>query len=245
MPVKELNLEELKKEEPINVVRTVLGWGLSLINENKMLREELDRLKNNKFNWYEKENLIPISEDTPEEKKIKVLTWRLWQAKKAHKEYKQRIEAKLESLNKDREKAEERYRKAVRFEYDDKSFEGLLEFSHNIRQYLLSGLKHIKSCSKCLDHTCPDEIRYKKDENGEFIKEIESLGSDSYIWTGYEEVPREEYLKEWGSCVSKMIKALELKEKYFCEEYNMSNQDKKIIKEGMELLIKYQDEFIY
>jgi hypothetical protein len=245
MPVKELNLEELKKEEPINVIKTVLGWGLSLINENKMLREELDRLKDNKFNWYEKENLIPTPEDTPEEKKIKILTWRLWQAKKSHKEYKQKIEAELESLNKDLKKVDERYRKAARFEYDDKSFEGLLDFSHNIRQYLISGLKHMKSCSACLDKTCPYDISRKKDENGEFIKKIESLGSESYIWTGYEEKPKEESRREWGTILGKMIKALELKEKYFCDEYNMPNQDKKIIKEGMELLIKYQDEFIY
>ena len=245
MPIKELNLEELKKEEPINVIRTVLGWGLSLINENKMLREELDRLKDDKFNWYEKENLIPIPNDTPEEKKIKILTWRLWQAKKAHKEYKQKIEAELESLNKNFKKAEERYRKAARFEYDDKSFEGLLDFSHNIRQYLISGLKHMKSCSACLDKTCPYDISRKKDENGEFIKKIESLGSETYIWTGFEEKSKEESRKEWGTILSKMIKALELKEKYFCDEYNMSDQDKKIIKEGMELLIKYQNEFIY
>ena len=63
------------------------------------------------------------------------------------------------------------------------------------------------------------------------------------MWTGYEEYPKEEYLKNWGICISKMIKALELKEKYDGKE--LQKRDKDLITEGMELLIKYQDSFCY
>jgi hypothetical protein len=103
----------------------------------------------------------------------------------------------------------------------------------------------MKSCSKCLEKTCPDEIKYKTDKNGDFIKIIESLGNDTYIWTGFEEKPKEEYLKEWGTILNKMIKALELKEKYSEKDYDLTKQQKDIIAEGMELLIKYQDSFFY
>ena len=106
----------------------------------------------------------------------------------------------------------------------------------------------MKSCSSCLDKTCPGDIKYLKDDNGEFVRRIESLGNDTYVWTGYEERSKEESRKEWGAILGKMIKALELKEKYF-EKYfesgSPSEKEKEIIREGMELLIKYQDEFIY
>ena len=182
-------------------------------------------------------------------KRIKILEKRLHDSKQKNREEKLKLKY---DLNKAIEYGREQRDKAIeatKYNYDPTKIESgdyLIHFAHNIRAYLLSGLKHIKSCSKCLDHTCPNEIRYKKDKNGEFIKHIESLGSDSYIWTGYEEVPREEYLKEWGSCVSKMIKALELKEKYFesCKAVIPESDEKKIA-EGMELLIKYQNEFMY
>lgn len=240
------NIEELKLENgTMKMASKVLAWGKKLTEENERLKSELERLKEEKFNWYERENLLPLPDDMPNEKKIKNLTWRLWQAKKANKQLRQTFDAVIEKTNQEKKVIEERYRKAVRFEYDDKSFEGLLDFSHNIRQYLLSGLKHMKSCSSCLDKTCPDDIMRKKDENGEFIKKIESLGSETYIWTGYEEKPKEEYRKEWGTILSKMIRALEIKERCFEKEFTMTDKEKAEVKEGMELLVKYQDEFLY
>lgn len=247
-----INLDEMEKAYDTNeVARMVFNWGKRILQENDELKKELERLKENKFNWYERENLLPLPDDMPVEKKIKNLTWRLWQAKKANKQLKQTSDATIEKLNTELKDLRDKQVKATKFEYDETSGDGLIYFSSNIRTYLLSGLKHIKSCSKCLEHTCPNEFRYKKDENGEFIKKIESLGSETYMWTGYEEVPREEYLKEWGSCIGKMIKALELKEKYFdnSDWYLLNDKDKekneKKIKEGMELLIKYQNEFFY
>ena len=184
-------------------------------------------------------------------KRIKILEKRLHDSKQKNREEKLKLKYDLNKAVEYGRKQRDKLIKATKFEYDETSGDGLIYFSNNIRTYLLSGLKHIKSCAKCLEHTCPNEFRYKKDKNGEFIKKVESLGSNSYIWTGYEEVPREEYLKEWGSCVSKMIKALKLKEKYFdsSDWYMLNDKDKEKIeekiKEGMELLIKYQNEFLY
>ena len=240
-----INLDEMEKAYDTNeVARMVFNWGKRILQENDELKKDLERFKENKFNWYERENLLPLPDDMPVEKKIKNLTWRLWQAKKANKQLKQSSDATIEKLNKELQDLRDKQIKATKFEYDETSYDGLIYFSNNIRTYLLSGLKHMKSCVRCLEHTCPAEIRYKKDENGKFIKKVESLGSETYIWTGYEENP--DYIKDWGTILNKMIKALELKEKYFesCKAVIPESDEKKIA-EGMELLIKYQNEFMY
>lgn len=224
----EPNIEELKKEDPIEAMRAVLGWGQSLINENRILKAELERLKDNKFNWYEEQNLVPIPEDTPDEKKIKILTWRLREAKKANKQLKQSTNAKIKEMEKETDKWINKYRQATKFEYDGSSFEGLLYFAHNLRTYILSGLKHMKSCSKCLDKTCPRDIEIVKDENGEYVEKL-----------------KEETRKEWGSIISKMIRALELRGKYENRLYAMNEKEKKEVDEGFSLILKYHDSFFY
>ena len=179
------------------------------------------------------------------ERKVKILEKRLHDSKQKNREEKLKLKYDLEQKEKDIESWREKYDQAITFEYDGTSFEGLLTFAHNVRHYLLSGLRHMKSCSSCLDKTCPNDMRYKKDKNGEFAKKIVSLGNNSYMNVGYEDRPVEESRKEWGSIISKMIRALELKEKYQCRSYDMSEKEKRDVNEGMELLIKYQDEFLY
>lgn len=174
-----------------------------------------------------------------------ILKKRLHDSKQKNREEKLKLKYDLEKAREYGKDQRDKVIAATEYKYDEHSFDGLIHFSHNIRQYLISGLKHMKSCSSCLDKTCPNDIKYVKDDNGEFVKHIESLGSDTYMWTGYEERPKEESRKDWGAILGKMIKALELKEKYFCAEYDIPNQDKKIIKEGLELLVKYQDELSY
>ena len=182
------------------------------------------------------------------ERQIKILKKRLHDSKQKNREEKLKLKYDLNKVLKDVQKQRDKTIDASHYRYDEDGFDGLIYFSSNIRQYILSGLKHMKSCSYCLDKTCPDDIKYLKDDNGEFVKRIESLGSDTYVWTGYEERPKEESRKEWGSILGKMIKALELKEKYFEKYFELgspSEKEKEIIREGLELLIKYQDEFIY
>jgi hypothetical protein len=240
------DIEKLKQEQGYDkMAKVVLGWGKRVLEENEKLKSEVERLKEEKFDWYEEEYLKPIPENTPEQQKIKILTWRLWKAKEANKSLRQSSDATIENLNKSIKEWREKYHQAITFEYDGTSFEGLITFAHNVRNYLLSGLRHMKSCAKCLEKTCPDDIKYKKDKDGKFIKEIEKLGNDTYIWTGYEEYPSEEYLKNWGICIGKMIKALELKEKYDRTGNVVTEKDKQLINEGIELLIRYQDSFFY
>lgn len=178
------------------------------------------------------------------ERQVKILKKRLHDSKQKNREEKLKLKYDLEKAREYGEDQRDKVIAATEYKYDEHSFDGLIHFSHNIRQYLLSGLKHMKSCSSCLDKTCPDDIKYLKDDNGEFVRHIESLGNDTYVWTGYEERPKEESRKEWGAILGKMIKALELKEKYFCAAVIPKNDDN-LIREGLELLIKYQDEFIY
>ena len=178
------------------------------------------------------------------ERQIKILKKRLHDSKQKNREEKLKLKYDLEKAIAYGREQRDKVIAATEYKYDEHSFDGLIHFSHNIRQYLLSGLKHMKSCSSCLDKTCPNDIRYLKDDKCEFVKHIESLGNDTYVWTGYEERPKEESRKEWGAILGKMIKALELKEKYFCETVIPKNDDN-LIREGLELLIKYQNEFIY
>lgn len=174
------------------------------------------------------------------ERNVKILEKRLHDSKQKNREEKLKLKYDLKKAQEYGEQQRQKFIEATNYQYDSTSFDGLIHFAHNIRQYLLAGLKHMKSCSKCLEHTCPDDIKREKDKNGEYILKFNEYGFD-----GCKERPEVDYRRDWGSILSKMIRALELKEKYFNEEYNMTSADKKIMDEGMELLIKYHDCFYY
>ena len=119
-----INLDEMEKAYDTNeVARMVFNWGKRILQENDELKKDLERFKENKFNWYERENLLPLPDDMPVEKKIKNLTWRLWQAKKANKQLKQTSDAIIDKLNKELKDLRDKQVKATKFEYDEASEE--------------------------------------------------------------------------------------------------------------------------
>ena len=219
------NIEQLKFENgTMKMATKVLAWGKRLAEENEKLKSEIERLKDEKFNWYERKNLLPLPDDTPDEKKIKTLTWRLWKSKESYKQLRDQSNAEIKRLN---DVIDELRTKITNVLSDPKRFynfnigyDDVVDFDSKVIQFFIDGLTHYKNSSICLLASVPGDIRSK------------------YNWncTGEEENRMKE---EWAKIINKMIKAWSLL-KDSIEHTRINDEEaEKQIEEGINLFCKY------